>query len=153
MKGTQSAQSWPESGWGVAGAFTAAAPLRALRWIWTFLKSRAEKITQSSENRMFTQGSVFSSLRTRRKLSCARSTSGLVYGYRTRYFCYLYFLPGSVVRLYILRLILSACRSVWFSRFRRLRVKNLHNFKSKKSRIDLWGVKLQHKVPSIFVRD
>ena len=32
-------------------------------------------------------------------------------------------------------------------------MKNLHNFKSKKSRIDLWGVKLQHKVPSIFVRD
>ena len=39
------------------------------------------------------------------------------------------------------------------NRFHRLRVKNLHNCKSKKSRIDLWGVKLQHKVRSIFVRD
>ena len=37
------------------------------------------------------------------------------------------------------------------NQFQRLRVKNLHNFKSNKSRIDLWGVKLHHKVRSIYV--
>ena len=51
------------------------------------------------------------------------------------------------------RLIISACRTVDSNRFQRLRVKNLHNVTSKKSRIDLWGVKLQHKVRSNFVRD
>ena len=75
---------------------------------------------------------------------------GLVYGYRTRH---LYFLSGSFIRCYKTRLIVCGCRTVGFDRFRRLRVKNLHNCKSKKSKIDLWGVKLQDKVPSIFVRD
>ena len=58
----------------------------------------------------------------------------------------LYFLPRSIIRWYKTRLIISACRTVYSSRFHRLRVKNLHNFVSKNSRIDLWGVKLQHKV-------
>ena len=41
---------------------------------------------------------------------------------------------------------------MYSSRVHRLRVKNLHNFKSQKSRIDLWGVKLQHKARSILAR-
>ena len=57
--------------------------------------------------------------------------------------------PGT--RYHILRLIICACRTVWFGRFRRIR--DLHNFRSKKSTNYLWGVKLQHKVPSIFVHD
>ena len=50
------------------------------------------------------------------------------------------------------RLIISAWRTVHSNRFQRHRMKNRHNFKSKKSRIYLWGVKLQDKVRSIFVR-
>ena len=65
----------------------------------------------------------------------------------------LYFLPGLGIRWYKTRLIISACRTVLFGRFRRLRVENLHNFMSKKSRNGLWGAKLQDKVPSIFVHD
>ena len=61
-----------------------------------------------------------------------------------RYLGYLYFLPGFGNRCNKTRLIVCACRTVGFGRFRRLRTENLHNFKSKKSRIDLWGVKLQH---------
>ena len=62
----------------------------------------------------------------------------------------LYFLPGSGSRWYKTRLILCACRTVGFNRFRRLRGKNLHNFESKKSRNGLLEVKLQHKVQNIF---
>ena len=65
----------------------------------------------------------------------------------------LYFLPRCVSRWYKTRLILCACRTVGFSRFRRLRVKILHNVMSKKSRIDKVFGKLQHKVRGIFVRD
>ena len=64
-----------------------------------------------------------------------------------------YFLPRCVDRCHKTRLILCACRTVGFNRFRRLRGKNLHNFVSKKSRIDKLFAKLQHKVRGIFVRD
>ena len=59
---------------------------------------------------------------------------GRFYGSRARYFWYLYFLPGCGDRWDKTRLILCACRTVGFDRFRRLRVKNLHNFVSKNSR-------------------
>ena len=65
----------------------------------------------------------------------------------------LYFLPHCGHRWYKTRLILCACRTVGFNRFRRLRGKNLHNFVSKKSRIDKLFAKIQHKVRGIFVRD
>ena len=51
------------------------------------------------------------------------------------------------------RLIISVWRTVDSNRFQRLRVKNLHNCMSKKSRIDKVFAKLQHKVRGIFVRD
>ena len=47
---------------------------------------------------------------------------------------------------------LSGYRFARVSRFRRLRVKILHNFKSKKSKIRLLEVKLQYKVWNIFLR-
>ena len=79
-----------------------------------------------------------------RSIECESSirVSELIHGARTRD-SYAGLHPGN--RHNILRLILCACRTVWSGRFRGLRTKNLHNFKSKKSRIDLWGVKLQHK--------
>ena len=74
---------------------------------------------------------------------------GSIHGVRTQD-SYAGLHPGT--RHHILRLIICACRTVVFGRFPRIRVKNLHTFKSKKSRINLWGVKLQDKVRSIFVR-
>ena len=57
-----------------------------------------------------------------------------------------------VPRVSLLPLPLSRLPLPCSNRFRRLRVKILHNFKPKKSKIDLWGVKLQHKAWRIFLR-
>ena len=71
----------------------------------------------------------------------------------SRYLVILGHSPKARLRRDKTRLIICACRTVGFNRSRRLRGKNLHNFVSKKSRIDKLFAKLQHKVRGIFVRD